>query len=113
MLNTVSLQGCFHLRSRFQKDRERVSLAGPFTSRKSKKTVYVPCVAWKELAETINKYFRKSTMCVIIGELINRLVNIKDSAERTQRYTKLEVLVHKIFFVDREGKEEINEPRED
>ena len=78
-------------------------------SQREGKTVCVPCVAWKELAETINKYCRKGKMCVIIGKLKNRLVSIKDRTERTQRYTKLKILVHKIFFVDREGKEEINE----
>ena len=43
-------------------------------------------------------------MCVIIGELSNRLVTIKDSADRPQRYTKIEVIVHKIFFVDGNNK---------
>lgn len=52
-------------------------------------------------------------MCVIIGELSNKLVTIKDSAGRPQRYTKIEVVVHKIFFVDRNDKEDIPEPMED
>lgn len=38
------------------------------------KTVYVPCVAWRELAETIDKYFKRGQMCVIIGELSSRLI---------------------------------------
>lgn len=46
-------------------------------------------------------------MCVIIGELSNKLVTIKDSADRPQRYTKTEVIVRKIFFVDRNEKEDI------
>ena len=46
-------------------------------------------------------------MCVMIGELSNKLVTIKDSADRPQRYTKIEVIVCKIFFVDRNEKEDI------
>lgn len=52
-------------------------------------------------------------MCVIIGELSNKLVTIKDSAGRPQRYTKIEVIVCKIFFVDRNDKEDIPEPMQD
>ena len=52
-------------------------------------------------------------MCVIIGELSNKLLTIKDSAGSPQRYTKIEVIVRKIFFVDRDNKEDIPEPMED
>ena len=52
-------------------------------------------------------------MCVIIGELSNKLVTIRDSANRPQRYTKIEVLVSKIFFVDRNDKEDFPELMED
>ena len=52
-------------------------------------------------------------MCVIIGKLSNKLVTIKDSADRPQRYTKIEVIVRKMFFVDRNDKEDIPEPMED
>ena len=52
-------------------------------------------------------------MCVIIGELSNKLVTIKDGAGRPQRYTKIEVIVRKIFFVDRNDKEDILKPMED
>ena len=52
-------------------------------------------------------------MCVIIGELSNKLGTIKDSADRPQRYTKIEVIMRKIFFVDRNDKEDIPELMED
>ena len=38
---------------------------------------------------------------------------MKGGADRTQRYTKIEVIVYKIFFVDRNDKEDIPEPMED
>lgn len=51
-------------------------------------------------------------MCVIIGELSSRLITTRDSVDRPQRYTKIEVIVHKIFFVDG-NKPESNEITED
>lgn len=113
MLNTVSLQGRFTKDPDFKKTQNGISLVDfNLAVNQGNKTVYVPCVAWRELAETIDRYFRKGQMCVIIGELSNQLVTTKDSADRTQRYTKIEVIVHKIFFVDRNDKP-VDEPMED
>ena len=113
MLNTVSVQGRFTKDPDFKKTQNDTSLVDfHLAVNQGNKTVYVPCVAWRELAETIDRYFKKGQMCVIIGELSNRLVKTKDSAGITQRYTKIEVLVHKIFFVDRNDKP-VNEPMED
>ena len=113
MLNTVSLQGRFTRDPDFKKTQNGISLVDfNLAVNQGNKTVYVPCVAWRELAETIDRYFKKGQMCVIIGELGNQLVTTKDSADRTQRYTKIEVIVHKIFFVDRNDKP-VDEPMED
>ena len=114
MLNTVSLQGRFTRDPDFKKTITGISVVDfNLGVNQGNKTVYVSCVAWRELAETIARYFKKGQMCVIIGELSNKLVTIKDSADRPQRYTKIEVIVHKIFFVDRNDKPEVNEPMED
>ena len=114
MLNTVSLQGRFTKDPDFKKTQNNISLVDfNLAVNQGDKTVYVPCVAWRELAETIDRYFKKGQMCVIIGELSNQLVKIKDSADRPQRYTKMEVIVHKIFFVDRNDKPDVNEPMAD
>lgn len=113
MLNTVSLQGRFTRDPDFKKTVAGVSVVDfNLAVNQGNKTVYVPCVAWRELAETIDRYFKKGQMCVIIGELSNQLVTTKDSADRPQRYTKTEVIVHKIFFVDRNDKP-VDEPMED
>ena len=113
MLNTVSLQGRFTRDPDFKKTITGISVVDfNLAVNQDNKTVYVSCVAWRELAETIARYFKKGQMCVIIGELSNKLVTIKDSADRPQRYTKIEVIVHKIFFVDRNDKP-VDEPMED
>ena len=114
MLNTVSLQGRFTRDPDFKKTITGISVVDfNLAVNQGNKTVYVQCVAWRELAETIDRYFKKGQMCVIIGELSNQLVTTKDSADRTQRYTKIEVIVHKIFFVDRNDKPDVNEPMAD
>lgn len=111
MLNTVSLQGRFTKDPDFKKTQNNISLVYfNLAVNQNNKTVYVPCVAWRELAETIDRYFKKGQMCVIIGELSNNLVTVKESG---QKYTKLEVIVHKIFFVDGNNKKASNEPMED
>ena len=113
MLNTVSLQGRFTKDPDFKKTQNGISLVDfNLAVNQGNKTVYVPCVAWRELAETIDKYFKKGQMCVIIGELSSRLITTRDSVDRPQRYTKIEVIVHKIFFVDRNDKP-VDEPMED
>ena len=52
-------------------------------------------------------------MCVIIEKLSNQLVTTRNNTDYPQRYTKIEVIVRKIFFVDRNDKEDIPEPMED
>ena len=113
MLNTVSLQGRFTKDPDLKKTPSNISLVDfNLAVNDGNKTVYVPCVAWRELADTIDRYFKKGQMCVIIGELSSRLITTKDSVDRPQRYLKLEVIVHKIFFVDRNDKP-VDEPMED
>ena len=68
MLNTVSLQGRFTRDPDFKKTITGISVVDfNLAVNQGNKTVYVSCVAWRELAETIARYFKKGQMCVIIG----------------------------------------------
>ena len=97
MLNTVSLQGRFTRDPDFKKTITGISVVDfNLAVNQGNKTVYVSCVAWRELAETIARYFKKGQMCVIIGELSSRLITTRDSVDRPQRYTKIEVIVQMI-----------------
>lgn len=114
MLNTVSLQGRLTRDPDLKKTPNNISLVDfDLAVNQENKMVYVSCVALRELAETICRFFKKGQMCVIIGELNSRLITTKDSVNRPQRYTKLEVLVHKIFFVDRKEQPEAGGIMED
>ena len=67
MLNTVSLQGRFTKEPDLKKTPSNISVIDFNLAINQKgKTVYIPCVAWRELAETIARYFRKGQMCVLI-----------------------------------------------
>lgn len=98
MLNTVGLKGRFTNGPDFKKTIKGTSLVdfNLAIERIDGKAMYVSCVAWDELAELIDRNFKKGDNCVIQGELNSRLVSAKDSAGRTQRYTKLEVVVKEI-----------------
>ena len=57
---------------------------------------FISCVAWKERAELISKYFRKGSCICIIGEL---QVRKWQDADGNNRYAT-EVLVSEVNFVD-------------
>ena len=59
-------------------------------------TDFISCVAWKERAELINRYFRKGSCICIVGEL---QVRKWQDANGGNRYTT-EVLVSEVNFVD-------------
>jgi single-strand DNA-binding protein len=56
---------------------------------------FIDCVAFKNNAEFINKYFRKGTWIGITGEIQTR--TYKDREEKSHKVT--EILVNKVDFV--------------
>ena len=57
---------------------------------------FISCVAWKERAELISKYFRKGSSICIVGEIQTR--KWQDSNGNNRNAT--EVIVNEINFVD-------------
>lgn len=57
---------------------------------------FITCVAWKERAELISKYFRKGSCICIVGEI---QVRKWQDADGNNRYAT-EVLVSEVNFVD-------------
>lgn len=62
---------------------------------KEKKTDFISCVAWRNTAEFISKYFHKGSMAVVAGSLQSRQYE-KNGDKRTA----WEVLVENIYFAD-------------
>lgn len=57
---------------------------------------FISCVAWKERAELISKYFRKGSSICIVGEIQTR--KWKDNNGNSRIAT--EVIVNEVNFVD-------------
>lgn len=57
---------------------------------------FINCVAWKERAELISKYFRKGSSICIVGEIQTR--KWQDSNGNNRNAT--EVIVNEVNFVD-------------
>ena len=47
-----------------------------------KKTDFIPCVAWRETADFITRYFSKGDLIAIVGELQTRKYKDKNDNER-------------------------------
>lgn len=61
-----------------------------------KETDWIDCVAWKNTAEFISKYFTKGRMAVVSGRLQTRSWNDKDGNKRKS----VEVIVENVYFGD-------------
>lgn len=57
---------------------------------------FISCVAWKERAEFISKYFRKGSSICVMGEIQTRKWQDSNGANRYAT----EVIVSETFFVD-------------
>lgn len=71
------------------------------TNRKGKDagTDFINCVAWRQTAEFISKYFAKGSSICIVGELQKRSYKDKDGNNRSIT----EVIVNEALFVDSKG----------
>ena len=115
MLNKIVLMG------RFTKDAElRSTTSGTSVTSFSlavdrdfkgqngeRETDFINCVAWKNTAEFVCRYFKKGSMAVVEGRLETRPY---DDAEGKKR-TATEVVVNNIYFG--ESKKDASEPTTD
>lgn len=62
-------------------------------------TDFINCVAWRDRAEFISKYFVKGSALAIVGTIQTRSYEDKDGAKRYA----VEVLVDETYFVDAKG----------
>lgn len=62
---------------------------------------FITCVAWKERAELIGKYFHKGSSICIVGEIQTRKWQDNNGNNRTAT----EVIVNEVNFVDSKGED--------
>ena len=61
---------------------------------KEKQTDFLPCVAWRQTAEFITKYFTKGRMILVVGSVQNRDYTDKAGNKRTAT----EIIVDEVSF---------------
>ena len=78
-----------------------------FAQGDTKVTDFIDCVAWRNTAEFVSKYFAKGTMAVVNGRLQFRDWQDRDGNNRRNA----EILVENIYFGERkqQGFEELDE----
>ncbi len=72
-----------------------------------KEVDYINCVAWRNTAEFVEKYFRKGSMAVVAGRLQIRNWQDKDGNNRQSA----EVVVDNIYFGDSKQTAPTTEPQ--
>lgn len=61
-----------------------------------KQTDFINCIAWRNTAEFVSKYFKKGSMAVVSGRLQNREYDDKNGV----KHTVSEIVVDNIYFGD-------------
>lgn len=61
-----------------------------------KQVDFIPCTAWRQTAEFVNRYFNKGRMAVVEGSLQMRKWTDKDGNKRTSA----EVVAENVYFGD-------------
>lgn len=64
------------------------------TSVSEEKTDFIPCVAWREKAEFVNRWFSKGTLAIVIGQLTSRIW----ADEQGHSHIAFEILCDQVQF---------------
>ena len=72
----------------------RLAVDRPMRSGGEKQTDFIDCVAWRQTAEFVSKYFQKGSMAVVSGRLQIRDWTDRDGGKRRSA----EVVVDNIYF---------------
>lgn len=117
MLNKVILMGRFTKDPELRATKQGTSVASftlavdrDFKGQDGKReTDFINCVAWRNTAEFICRYFKKGSMAALEGSLQIRPYEDKDGNKRTAA----EVVVNNIYFGESKREEATNEPVSD
>ncbi len=75
-----------------------VAVDRPYSSKEGERQAdFLPVVAWRQVAEFVNKYFRKGSPCAITGSI---RTGSYDAQDGTKRYTT-EIYADTVEFVPR------------
>lgn len=101
MLNTVNVMGRLTRDPEIRRTQSGTAVASftiacerDFSNNGEKETDFIDCVAWKNTADFIGKYFTKGSMIVINGRLQSRSWTDKDGRNRKT----VEILANSVYF---------------
>ena len=78
----------------------RVAVDRAYRSKEQERqTDFIPCVAWRNTAEFISRYFRKGQRIALQGSLQTRTYTAQDGSQRTA----FDVVVDNAFFCEAKG----------
>lgn len=105
MLNKVILMGRFTAEPELKSTSNGTSVT-TFTlavdrdySKEDKQTDFITCVAWRNTAEFISKYFSKGQLVAVDGSIQTRSYTDKDGNKRTA----FEVVVNQAYFAEKKA----------
>lgn len=84
-INNVTLVGRLTFDPTFRKTKDDLAICNFIVAvdRETKgKTDFIPCTAWRQTAEFVNKYFTKGSMIAVIGRMENNPFQDKDGKKR-------------------------------
>lgn len=77
-----------------------------FSNGNEKQTDFINCVAWRNTAEFVSKYFHKGNMIVVSGRLQMRNYTVNDGSNRTAA----EIVADNCYFGESKKAETENKP---
>lgn len=109
MINTVALMGRLTFNPELKATAYGVSVMS-FTIANNKEygegANFIPCVAWRQTAEFISRYFHKGDMIGVEGEIQTRDYTDRDGNSRTA----VEVVVNNVSFCEKKRELSIDAP---
>ena len=101
MLNNITIMGRLTREPEIRRTQSGTAVASftiacerDFSNNGEKETDFIDCVAWKNTADFIGKYFTKGNMIAVNGRLTTRRWQDKDGRNRKS----VEVLVNNAYF---------------
>lgn len=109
MLNSISLMGRFTRDPEYKKTPNGTSVVSftlavdrDYSNGESKTTDFIDCIAWRNTADFIAKYFRRGSMAIVNGSLQVRSWTDNENNKRKHA----EVLVGNIYFGESKKRED-------
>lgn len=83
-----------------------IAVDRPYSKDKEKQADFINCVAWRERAEFVSRYFSKGKPILVEGSIQTRQYTDKNDQKRTA----MEVVADNVRFVGKKDSEQVSRP---